>query len=130
MAFYIEGVDAATIEPRTSLVILGVGNSEATARKLIMCVSEANEDTIQAVEELGLMYNLYAAKFYFGVDSDILVILYLGVEEVLTADDLKTITWNVPNIVPFRPLNTYEEEEGLLWMGDSHSSDSLAQKLL
>ena len=53
-----------------------------------------------------------------------------GREELLSAEDLETIVSSVPGIVTFRLLNTYEDEEGLLWIGDSHLEDSVAQKLL
>jgi hypothetical protein len=129
---FLAGFNADGLKPGSSLDIEDVGNFEGSRDKLIMKVAKVTGDTIEAVEEIDLLFELHAAKIYYGRHRDLMVILYMNTWDELSAGDVKTISTTIPYVMPFRPLeaNNCREEVGLVWLGNSLIGDSVPEKLL
>ena len=95
-----------------------------------MKIGRVTDATIDVVKEIDMIFDLDAAKLYYGKSSDLMVILYLNSDDALSDADLRTIVASIHHIVPFRPLEARSNESCWIWSGSNHIGDSVAQKLM
>ena len=127
---HLTSFNADVLEPQTSLDVEEVGNGQGSVTKLIMKISRATDATVDVVKEIDMIFDLDAAKLYYGKSSDLMVILYLNSYDALSEADLRTIVASIPHIVPFRPLEARSNESDWIWSGTSHAGDRVAKKLI
>ena len=118
-----------TLESGEGIYMEAGDDSGETSEKLIMNI---DMETVNGPDFITrfcdfLNYNdCHAGKIYVGRNLDVLLIVYL--DTIL--NEMMTVAANLERAFPeaqqFCPLNSFDDQDGLIWVGDSYMADAPA----
>ena len=124
-------IDGHTLAAGQGLVVDAGFDDGVTEDKMIISIPSNTHAPIARLIEFVDEFLCHSGKVYAGRALDVFLIVYLDriINESVT-ETACAFHAAFPEALPFRPINTTEKDEGLVWIGDANSADSPAFKML